>query len=158
MQENLQQAQQLWHAGSREAAHELLRSTLQAAEQGDMGAADAQAVLREWARMALAQDRAAEVMAVIKRHATHLAQQPETWALKGQAAQRLGLHAEAIDAYTHALNLRPHEVRWLLASAVSMAAAGQTEQAARLVAKARAQGPINPQVMAYLKQAGVAVP
>jgi tetratricopeptide (TPR) repeat protein len=161
VQENLQQAQQLWHSGAKDSAMDVLRSTLQSVERsGDNAQAvsDTSVLVREWSRMALAQDRAPEVMALIKRHAPQVASQSEVWALKGQAAQRLGLHQDAVDAYTHALALRPNEGRWVLASAVSMAALGNTDAAAKMLQKARAQGPINAEILAYLKQAGVNTP
>jgi Flp pilus assembly protein TadD len=167
LQENMQQAQQLWQSGSREAATEVLRSTLQSVERStEVSSAETIHVLREWARMALALDRAAEVMALIKRHAGQLhvqgqgsgQVQADIWALQGHAAQRLGLHAEAVEAYQHALLGRPNEGRWLLASAVSLAASGQLEPAARQLQKVRAQGPVNPDILAYLKQAGVVLP
>jgi Flp pilus assembly protein TadD len=161
VQENLQQAQQLWHSGAKDSAMDVLRSTLQSLERGGdtaQAASDTSVLVREWSRMALAQDRAPEVMALIKRHATQVANQSEVWALKGQAAQRLGLHQDAVEAYTHALALRPNEGRWVLASAVSMAALGNTDAAARMLQKARAQGPINAEILAYLKQAGVNTP
>lgn len=160
LQENMQQAQQLWQTGSREAALEVLRATLQSAERSTeaVQSTEFMALLREWARMALALGRAAEVMALVNKHAAQLQAQPEIWALQGQAAQRLGQHAEAIEAYNHALNNRPNEARWLLASAVSYAASGQTDAAARQLQRARAQGPVNPEILAYLKQAGVALP
>jgi ribosomal protein S19E (S16A) len=41
---------------------------------------------------------------------------------------------------------------------VSRAASGQTEAATRQLHKARAQGPINAEILAYLKQAGVVLP
>lgn len=160
LQENLQQAQQLWQAGSRDAALDVLRATLQSAERSKepTQSAEYMTLLREWARMALALGRAAEVMALVSKHAAQLQAQPEIWALQGQAAQRLGQHAEAVEAYNHALNNRPNEARWLLASAVSYAASGQTDAAARQLQRARAQGPVNPEILAYLKQAGVALP
>ena len=167
LQENVQQAQQMWQSGSREAATEVLRSTLQSVERStEVSSAETIHVLREWARMALALDRTAEVMALIKRHAGQLHVQgqgsghvqADIWALQGHAAQRLGLHNDAVEAYQHALLSRPNEGRWLLASAVSLAASGQLESAARQLQKVRAQGPVNPDILAYLKQAGVVLP
>ncbi len=160
LQENLQQAQQLWQSGSREAALDVLRATLQSAERSAeaVQSPEFMALLREWARMTLAMGRAAEVMAVVNKHAAQLQGQPDIWALQGHAAQRLGQHTEAVEAYHHALNSRPNEGRWLLASAVSHAALGQADAAARQLQRARAQGPVNPEILAYLKQAGVALP
>ncbi len=160
LQENLQQAQQLWQSGSREAALDVLRATLQSAERSAeaVQSPEFMALLREWARMTLAMGRAAEVMAVVNKHAAQLQGQPDIWALQGHAAQRLGQHTEAVEAYHHALNSRPNEGRWLLASAVSHAALGQADAAARQLQRARAQGPVKPEILAYLKQAGVALP
>ena len=51
--------------------------------------------------------------------------------------------------------VRPTEQRWLLGLAVSLAAMGQTASAAEVVERARAEGPINREIAAYLRQMGV---
>jgi cytochrome c-type biogenesis protein CcmH/NrfG len=84
-----------------------------------------------------------------------LGREADIWAMRGNAAQRLGKHQDSVQAYTTALQLRPNEPRWMLGSAVSLAALGQTAQAAELADKARALGPISKEVLAYLRQAGV---
>jgi cytochrome c-type biogenesis protein CcmH/NrfG len=75
--------------------------------------------------------------------------------MRGNAAQRLGRHQDSVQAYTTALQIRPNEQRWLLGAAVSLAALGQTNNAAEWAAKARALGPISKEVQSYLRQAGV---
>jgi MSHA biogenesis protein MshN len=45
-----------------------------------------------------------------------------------------------------------------LGMAVSLAAMGQTTQAGAMVEKARASGPITPEVALYLRQQGVSMP
>jgi tetratricopeptide (TPR) repeat protein len=158
VQEGLAQAQVLWTGGSREAAVELLRDTLAGAERAGVGDVEIQALARELARMELVQGRVGQALELLTRLEPRLASQADLWALRGNAAQRLGRHGEAVQAYERALQLRPGETRWLLGAAVSLAVLGQLESAARYVEQARAAGPVNPEVLNYLRQAGVAVP
>lgn len=87
-----------------------------------------------------------------------LAGAADVWAIRGNAAQRLGRHAESAAAYQRALTLRPNEPRWMLGAAVSLAAQGQTIAAAELAEKARAGGVLSPEVASYLRQSGVILP
>ena len=155
-QETLVQAQALWNSGSREAALELVREAVVAVErmQPSDTALLAQLV-REQVRMELALGRPAAVLALLARLESPLSGQADLWAVRGNAAQRLGRHQESVQAYLAALQLRPSEPRWMLGAAVSLAALGQLEAAARQAEQARALGPISPEVLAYLRQAGV---
>jgi Flp pilus assembly protein TadD len=110
---------------------------------------------REQARMQIADGRPQAALEGLIRLEPLLGREPEAWAMRGNAAQRLGRHQDSVHAYTAALQLRPNEQRWLLGAAVSLAALGQTANAAEMAAKARAQGPISKEVQAYLRQAGV---
>lgn len=155
-QEALAQAQVLWRNGSREAALELVREAVAAVERvqpPDTGLL-AQLV-REQVRMELALGRPGAVLAVLTRLESPLSGQADLWATRGNAAQRMGRHQESVQAYLAALQLRPDEPRWMLGAAVSLAALGQLEAAARQAEQARALGPISPEVLAYLRQAGV---
>jgi Flp pilus assembly protein TadD len=111
---------------------------------------------RELGRMQLAEGRAAATLELLTRLEPSLAREADIWALRGNAAQRLGRHQDSLRAYTAALQLRPGEQRWMLGAAVSFAAMGQTANATEMVDKARALGPISKEVQAYLRQAGVA--
>ena len=64
-------------------------------------------------------------------------------------------HADAVLAYQNALRLRPGESRWMLGAAVSLAAQGQASAAAEFAEQARALGAVSPDVLGYLRQAGV---
>ena len=155
-QEALAQAQVLWSSGSREAALELVREAVAAVERAqppDMGLL-AQLV-REQVRMELALGRPGAALAVLTRLESPLSGQADLWAIRGNAAQRLGRHQESVQAYLSALQLRPDEPRWMLGAAVSLAALGQLEAAARQAEQARALGPVSPDVLSYLRQAGV---
>ena len=155
-QEALAQAQVLWSSGSREAALELVREAVAAVERAqppDMGLL-AQLV-REQVRMELALGRPGAALAVLTRLESPLSGQADLWATRGNAAQRLGRHQESVQAYLSALQLRPDEPRWMLGAAVSLAALGQLEAAARQAEQARALGPVSPDVLSYLRQAGV---
>jgi Flp pilus assembly protein TadD len=105
--------------------------------------------------MLVAQGRPAAALDTLTRLEPQLAKEADIWALRGNAAQRLGRHQESIQAYGTALQLRPNEQRWMLASAVSMAALGQLSNAGDMAARAGALGPISKEVQAYLRQAGV---
>ena len=155
------QAQRLWAAGSRETALELLREALSVierthgAELPTSGAAATLATVRELARMELAQGRGVEVLALLERHRQLLPGRADLWALRANAAQRVGQHAEASLAYRTALDIRPGEARWMLGAAVSMAALGQLAAAADMVDQARQVEDGNPEVLAYLRRLGV---
>ena len=157
--EALALAQAQWASGARDAAISGLHEAVAAAERGTQGGAGAAGVLvpmvRELARMELAEGRAAAVWDLLLRLEPLLANQPELWALRANAAQRLGRHQDSVLAYTTALQSRPSEQRWLLGAAVSLAALGQTGPAAEMADKARAVGPVSREVLAYLRQQGV---
>ena len=155
--EALAQAQALWASGARDSAISTLQEAVATAERAPSAAATGTLVpmVRELARMELAEGRPAAVWDLLVRLEPLLANQPELWALRANAAQRLGRHQESVQAYTTALQSRPGEQRWLLGAAVSLAALGQTGAAAEMADKARAVGPVSREVLAYLRQQGV---
>ncbi len=157
--EALSQAQTLWTAGSREAAIDLMREAVAVAERGAGATPGASPVLislvRELARMELAEGQAARVVDMLTRLEPALAGQADLWAVRGNAAQRLGRHQESANAYLRALRLRPDEPRWMLGAAVSLAAQGQPLAAADLAERARTGGAVTREVAAYLRQLGV---
>ena len=162
--EALAQAQSLWNSGSADAAIEVLTSALAAAETQARAGAEAPGnptlltLVREWTRMQLASGRYGAVWEMLTRLEPVLGAAPDIWALRANAAQRIGRHQDSVHAYLAALQLRPDEQRWLLGAAVSLAAMGQNSSAAELVGKARALGPINKSIAAYLRQSGVSLP
>ena len=159
--ETVGQAQRLWAAGTRDAALELLREALQVlershgAELASTGSAATLALVRELARMELAQGQPAAVLALLQRHQHLLAGRADLWAVRANAAQRIGQHNEASLAYHTALRIRPGEPRWMLGAAVSLAALGQVAAAAELAEQARAIEAVSPELLAYLRQLGV---
>ena len=159
----LAQAQALWNAGSHDAAVELLQGAIGVVERNAAASpSTAQTQLlaslaRELGRMHLADGRPAAAVDALTRMEPQLGREADIWAMRGNAAQRLGRHQDSVNAYASALQLRPNEQRWLLGSAVSLAALGQTAQASDMLEKARALGPVSKEVQAYLRQAGVRV-
>jgi len=159
--EALAQAQSLWKSGSHEAAmdllHEALASTERAHLAGQASGSSAMlaALVRELARMELAEGRVNQTLVMLARLETALSGVADVWAIRGNAAQRLGRHQESAAAYAMALKLRPEEPRWMLGAAVSLAAQGQTVAAAELAEKARAGGVLSAEVATYLRQLGV---
>lgn len=153
----LAQAQALSSSGSQETAIQLLQDTLHTAERANppAPAATQLQLLRELARMELAQGRAAAVLELLGRYEPLMVAQPDLWAVRANAAQRLGRHQDALQFYATALQARPAEQRWLLGSAVSQAALGQLVAAAELAEKARAIAPVSKEVLTYLRQQGV---
>lgn len=157
----LAQAQNLWKSGSREAAMDLLQEAVTTAERGHLAGLPAAsnavlaALARELARMELAEGRVSQALAMLTRLEPALSGFADVWALRGNAAQRLGRHQESAVAYLSALKLRPDEPRWMLGAAVSLAAQGQTDEAAELAEKARTKGVLSPEVATYLRQLGV---
>ncbi|MDT8990209.1 hypothetical protein RQP54_04965 [Curvibacter sp. APW13] len=154
----LAQAQSLWAQGSQTAALELLRDALPLADRhaNVVGMESVLvAMVREQARMQLALGQVQAAYDMLLAHESRTRQAPEVWALRGNAAQRLGLHADSVQAYMQALQSRPTEQRWLLGLAVSLAAMGQTQAATDVVERARAEGPIARDIANYLRQMGV---
>jgi MSHA biogenesis protein MshN len=155
------QAQRLWSSGSHDAAIELLKDALAVVERAAgsdvMRAPSGELIplVRELARMELAEGQTRQVLDMLKRLEPALSGQADLWAVRANAAQRLGSHQEAIQAYQTALTLRPGESRWMLGTAVSLAARGQTTAALELAEKARATGTVSSDVVAYLRQLGV---
>ncbi|WPC66122.1 hypothetical protein SBP18_16755 [Rhodoferax ferrireducens] len=160
-QEALAQAQQLWNAGSRSAAIDLLHEALILAERANLAGAPPgsssviASIARELARMELAEGRVSQVLVLLTRLEPLLSDVADIWAIRGNAAQRLGQHPESAAAYLMALKLRPNEPRWMLGAAVSLAAQGQTTAAAELAEKAHDGGALSPEVASYLRQLGV---
>ena len=159
--EALLQAQVLWNSGSHDAAIDLLQQALSVVERSvTASAGQAQTALmaslaRELGRMLVANGRPAAAIDLLSRLEPTLGREADIWALRGNAAQRLGRHQDSVNAYAMALQLRPNEQRWMLASAVSLAAMGQTANATEMATKASALGPVSKEVQAYLRQAGV---
>ena len=159
--EALAQGQGLWNSGSRQAAIDLLSDALVAAERaspvGTPAGSQSELVLlaRELARMDLSEGRPGAALEMLTRLEPALSAFADVWAIRGNAAQRLGRHQESAAAYLMALKLRPDEPRWMLGAAVSLAAQGQTASAAEFAEKARLAGVLSPEVTSYLRQLGV---
>lgn len=157
----IERAQVLWNSGSRDAAIELLQDAVAVAERGGASGNYPQGnplmlpLVRELTRLQLAQARYGAVWDVLTRLEPQLGSAPDLWAIRGNAAQRLGRHQDSVHAYMVALQTRPNEQRWLLGAAVSLAALGQTSSAAEMAEKARAQAVVSPEVLTYLRQMGV---
>ena len=157
----LERSQSLWNAGSREAAIDLLQDAVTVAERQANGVSYPQGnpvllpLVRELTRLQLAESRHSAVWELLARLEPQLGKAPDLWAIRGNAAQRLGRHQDSVHAYLVALQSRPNEQRWLLGAAVSLAALGQPSSAAEMADKARAVGTVSPDVLAYLRQQGV---
>jgi tetratricopeptide (TPR) repeat protein len=156
------QAQNLWNSGSRDAAIDLVQQSIAAAERSaKTGSPTASSntvlvpLVREMASMQLAESRFGAVWEMLTRLEPLLGNQADLWAIRANAAQRLGRHQDSVHAYMMALQTRPDEQRWLLGTAVSLAALGQTSSAAEMAEKARALGPVSKDILAYLRQNGV---
>jgi Flp pilus assembly protein TadD len=108
--------------------------------------------------MDLVQGQPGPALAMLRRLEPALSGFADVWAIRGNAAQRLGRHQESATAYLRALKLRPDEPRWMLGAAVSLAAQGQIEKATELAEKARIGGVLSTEVAAYLRQLGVDLP
>jgi tetratricopeptide (TPR) repeat protein len=162
-QETLAQAQSLWNSGSHEAALDLMREAVAVTERAyNSGtvAADAPvlvSLVRELTRMELAEGRPVRVLELLIRLEPALSKQADLWAVRGNAAQRLSRHQESVMSYAKALAIRPDEPRWMLASAVSLAALGRLDESAIQADKANAAGVVSPEILSYLKQVGVPV-
>jgi tetratricopeptide (TPR) repeat protein len=140
---------------------ELIQQSIAAAERGAKTGTSPVAsplllpLVRELTRMQLSEGRFGAVWELLTRLESQLGNQPDLWAIRANAAQRLGRHQDSVHAYMVALQSRPDEQRWLLGTAVSLAALGQTSSAAEMAEKARAVGPVGKDILNYLRQAGV---
>lgn len=161
--EALAQAQTLWNSGNQAGAVEVLQGAVNVGERNAQGAAASAltppllAQVRELARMYLALGRSNDAYNLLTRFEPRMSGQSDMYAMRANAAQRLGNHQQSVQDYTVALQSRPDEQRWLLGMAVSLAAMGQTKSAADMYSKARAVGPVSRDVTSYLQQAGVPV-
>ena len=159
----LAQAQAMWNEGARASAIDLLRQALSRLELTSLGSAGSgapapmAAMVRELARMELADGQVSNAHKLLVRLEPQISQVADLWAMRGNAAQRLGQHAEAASSYRRALKLKSDEPRWLLGLAVSLAAQGQTTEAAELAEKARLAGALRPDIATYLRQLGVVI-
>jgi Flp pilus assembly protein TadD len=159
----LAQAQNLWRSGSHAAAMDLLERALTLIEGSEsvspplVEKAALASLARELARMQLADGQVAQALALLQRLEPQLAQFADLWAMRGNAAQRLGQHAQAVHSYQQALLIKSDEPRWMLGQAVSLAALGQTAPAAGLAEKVRQQGALPADLAQYLRQLGVVI-
>ena len=161
--EALAHAQRLWNAGSRLPAIDLLSEALALLERTPMGSASVgtgavaplAAVARELARMELAEGQVTQALEMLTRLQPSLGNVADIWAMRGNAAQRLGRHEESVTAYRAALRLRPDEARWMVGAAISLAAQGQIAAATELAEKARSGGALTHEIATYLQQLGV---
>ncbi len=156
-EETVRAARALWNDGAHAAAIETLRQALTTAES-QRDAAAMQPLGRELARLQVAENNPQAALDILKRLESRFIDDAEAWALRGNAYQRLGQHAEAADAYLGALRLRSGEARWMLGAAISLAALGKLDEARVWSDRAAERGPIPPSIAAYLKQLGVALP
>lgn len=156
--EALAQAQTQWAEGDQAGALQIVQGVIARLEKSPTGDTLAlAAAVREYVRMASTLQRPADALAMLVRLEAPLTKVADIWALRGNTAQRLGLHAQAAHAYLNALELQPGQARWLLGASVSLAAQGQTTPAAELAEQARRAGFLPTDVANYLQQLGVAL-
>ena len=157
--ETLAQAQALWGSGARAAAIDTLREALTIANrsEGESATGAATRLARELARMQLTEGQVTAAFETLSSVQRWTGGDAEWWALRGNAAQRLGRHGDAVSAYQTALRLRPGEVRWKLALAVSLAANGEIDAAADWAEQLAHEGALNADIANYLRQAGVPI-
>jgi MSHA biogenesis protein MshN len=148
-------ARALWNEGANAAALATLREALAAAE-GSRNPAAASSIARELARLEVAGNRPRAALDLLVRMEPVIGEDADAWALRGNAEQRLALHAEAAASYLAALRLKPAEGKWMLGAAISLAAAGEPDAARAWVERARERGAITPPIAAYLQQLGIA--
>jgi Flp pilus assembly protein TadD len=133
-----------------------LREALDVAEPSRNHAATA-LIARELARLEIAANRPQAAVDLLRRLEPSLGDDAEALAVRGNAEQRLALHAQAAASYLAALRLRPTEGRWMLGAAISLAAGGDLAAAQAWVDQARERGAVTPPIAAYLQQLGLAV-
>ena len=153
-EETVAVARALWNGGARADALATLRETLAVAE-GARNMTAVAPIARELARLEVADNRPQAALELLRRLEGALAEDAEAWALRGNAEQRLALHADSSRSYLAALRMRPAESRWMLGAAISLAAEGKVEEAQAWAERARERGAMTPAIEGYLQQLGV---
>ncbi|MBC7625226.1 MAG: hypothetical protein H7232_17805 [Aeromicrobium sp.] len=152
--ETINIARSLWSEGSRASALTTLRDALAAAESTRNQRATA-ALAREVARLDVADNRAQLALDMLKRLENLLGDDADAWSLRGNAEQRLALHADAVQSYLIALRLRPTEGKWMIGAAISLAAVGRLDEAQSWAERARERDAVTPAIASYLQQLGI---
>lgn len=152
--ETVAAARALWNDGARAGALATLREALAVAEAARNPAATP--IARELARLEVADNRPQVALDLLRRFEGALADDAEAWALRGNAEQRLALHADSARSYLAAVRLRPAEGRWMLGAAISLAAEGRPDEAQGWAERARERGAVTAAMETYLQQLGVA--
>ena len=149
-------ARGMWNDGSRASATATLREALTVSEATQNNRATV-VLARELARLDVADNRAEDALGLLRRLQPVFGEDADAWALRGNAEQRLAMHAEAVQSYLAALRNRPTEGKWMLGAAISLAAIGNLDEAKAWADRARERGAITPIISAYLHQLGIAV-
>ena len=149
-------ARGMWNEGARAAALATLREALAESETTRNNRATL-VLARELARLEVADNHAEDALNLLRRLEPVLGEDADAWALRGNAEQRLAMHAEAAQSYLAALRLRPTEGKWMIGAAISLAAVGKLDEAKAWVDRARERGAITPTISAYLQQLGIAM-
>lgn len=152
--ETINIARSLWSEGNRASALNTLRDALLAAESTRNQRATA-ALARELARLEVADNRAQTALELLKRLENLLGDDADAWSLRGNAEQRLALHADAVQSYLIALRIRPTEGKWMIGAAISLAAVGKLDEAQSWAERARERDAVTPAIASYLQQLGI---
>ena len=148
-------ARGMWNDGARAGALATLREALAVSETTRNNRATS-VLARELARLEVADNHAEDALNLLRRLEPVLGEDADAWALRGNAEQRLAMHAEAAQSYLVALRIRPTEGKWMIGAAISLAAIGKLDEAKAWVDRARERGAITPTISAYLQQLGIA--
>ena len=148
-------ARGMWNEGARAGALATLREALAVSETTRNNRATS-VLARELARLEVADNHAEDALNLLRRLEPVLGEDADAWALRGNAEQRLAMHAEAAQSYLVALRIRPTEGKWMIGAAISLAAIGKLDEAKAWVDRARERGAITPTISAYLQQLGIA--
>lgn len=149
-------ARAMWSDGAHAGALATLREALARAEASRNTRATL-ALAKELARLDVADNRAQDALDLLKRLEHLLAEDADACALRGNAEQRLAKHAEAAQSYLAALRIRPTEGKWMLGTAISLAAIGKLDEAKTWADRARDRDAVTPTIAAYLQQLGIVV-
>ena len=155
-EETIAAARTMWHDGAHAAALATLRESLAAAET----TRNPRAIVllgRELARLEIADNRPQQALDLLKRLEPGITHDADAWALRGNAEQRLALHADAVESYLAALRIRPTEGKWMLGAAISLAVSGKLAEAQVWVDRAKERDALTPTISAYLQQLGLNV-
>ncbi|MDO8598467.1 MAG: tetratricopeptide repeat protein, partial [Sulfuricaulis sp.] len=104
------------------------------------------------ARLQVERNDAAGALALLDRHEASAAGKADFSAFRAALLQRMGRHAEAIEAYRASLAIAPGTGQWWIGLGISQQAQAQGKDALESFRRARGAGNLTPELLSYVEQ------